>query len=194
MTEITICALPAIPTDPTDRHARSRALRGSWLCGACLGATTRSLHPKLCHVLGGTFDLPHAPTHAVVLPHVAAFNLPAAPSAHATLCRALGTADPARALADLGTTVGAPRSLAELGLRETDLREVINQVLAQPGPHWGHTPATVERVRSSSGGAVTVLAHGGVPVIRLSDGRATTRSNRSVLVDHNDRFSAATAS
>ncbi|WP_031469034.1 maleylacetate reductase [Sciscionella sediminilitoris] len=125
-------ALPIIAVDPTDRDARSQALRGSWLCGACLGATTMSLHHKLCHVLGGTFELPHAPTHAVMLPHVAAFNLPATPTAHAALCRALDTADPAHALADLGIAVGAPCSLAELGLRDTDLPEVINQVLAQP--------------------------------------------------------------
>ncbi|MGP3916595.1 maleylacetate reductase [Nonomuraea sp. 10N515B] len=125
-------ALPAIAADPADRDARSLALRGSWLCGACLGATTMSLHHKLCHVLGGTFDLPHAPTHAVVLPHVAAFNLPAAPAAHNALCQALGTDDPAQALADLGTAVGAPRTLADLGLRDTDLPQVIDQVLAQP--------------------------------------------------------------
>ncbi|GAA3584885.1 maleylacetate reductase [Amycolatopsis ultiminotia] len=125
-------ALPSTAVDPTDRDARAQALRGSWLCGACLGATTMSLHHKLCHVLGGTFDLPHAATHAVVLPHVAAFNLPAAPTAHAALCRALGTTDPAHALADLGTVVGAPRSLAELGLRDTDLPEIVNEVLGQP--------------------------------------------------------------
>jgi maleylacetate reductase len=65
----------------TDRAGRSLALRGALLCGVCLGATTMSLHHKLCHVLGGSFDLPHARTYAVILPYVAAFNLPAAPSA-----------------------------------------------------------------------------------------------------------------
>ncbi len=60
----------------TDRAGRSLALRGAWLCGICLGATTMSLHHKLCHVLGGSFDLPHARTYAVILPYVAAFTLP----------------------------------------------------------------------------------------------------------------------
>ncbi|GHF35917.1 maleylacetate reductase [Amycolatopsis bartoniae] len=150
-------ALPAITADPSDRDARSEALRGAWLCGACLGATTMSLHHKLCHVLGGTFDLPHAPTHAVVLPHVAAFNLPAAPAAHAALSRALETAHPARALADLATAVGAPRSLAELGLREADLPEVIEQVLAQPYAN-PRTPAHDDL------DALLTAAHSGVPV------------------------------
>ena len=99
----------------TDRAGRSLALRGAWLCGACLGATTMSLHHKLCHVLGGTFDLPHARTHAVILPYVAAFNLPAASSARVALCRALRTDDPAGVLIDRAAAVGAPCSLAELG-------------------------------------------------------------------------------
>ena len=99
----------------TDRAGGSLALRGAWLCGVCLGATTMSLHHKLCHVLGGTFDLPHARTHAVILPYVAAFNLPAAPSTRVALCRALRTDDPAGVLTDRAAAVGAARSLAELG-------------------------------------------------------------------------------
>ena len=100
-------ALPSIAADPTDRAGRSLALRGTWLCGVCLGTTTMSLHHKLCHVLGGTFDLPHARTHAMILPYVAAFNLPAAPSARVALCRALRTDDPAGVLTDLAAAVGA---------------------------------------------------------------------------------------
>ncbi|SKG68844.1 iron-containing alcohol dehydrogenase (Maleylacetate reductase) [Mycobacteroides abscessus subsp. bolletii] len=125
-------ALPMIVRDPADMVARSLALRGAWLCGACLGATTMSLHHKLCHVLGGMLDLPHAPTHAVMLAHCAAFNLPAAPAASAVVCRALATDDPAQALTDIAMVVGAPRSLAELRVRSTDLPRVIDQVLAAP--------------------------------------------------------------
>ncbi len=92
-------ALPAIVADSSDPEARSNALYGSWLCGACLGATTMSLHHKLCHALGGTLNLPHAQTHTVVLPHALAFNQPAAPEATAALSRALGgAADPAERL------------------------------------------------------------------------------------------------
>ena len=58
-------ALPAIVADPGDMAARGDALYGAWLCGLCLGAASMALHHKLAHVLGGSFDLPHAETHAV---------------------------------------------------------------------------------------------------------------------------------
>ena len=84
---------------------------GAWLCGAVLGATTMSLHHKLCHTLGGTLDLPHAQTHTVVLPHVLAYNAPAAPQAVTALSRALGGADdPAHGV------VGARRSARRTAL------------------------------------------------------------------------------
>lgn len=125
-------ALPVIAENPSDVDARTLALRGAWLCGACLGSTTMSLHHKLCHVLGGTFDLPHAPTHATALPYVAAFNLPAAPHAAAALGLALGADDPARALAELGARVGAPTSLAAVGLGEDDIAVAVDQLFEQP--------------------------------------------------------------
>jgi maleylacetate reductase len=126
-------ALPRLVADPADLDARGDAQYGAWLCGAVLGATTMSLHHKLCHALGGTLDLPHAPTHTVVLPHVLAFNAPAAPEAAAAVSAALGGAqDPARALWDLVGALGAPRSLAELGMAEDDVERIADQVLAAP--------------------------------------------------------------
>ena len=71
-------ALPAIVADPGDMAARGGALYGAWLCGLCLGAVSMALHHKLAHVLGGSFDLPHAEAHAVLLPHAVAYNAPAA--------------------------------------------------------------------------------------------------------------------
>jgi maleylacetate reductase len=120
-------ALPDVAARPTDLAARTRAQYGAWLCGAVLGATTMSLHHKLCHVLGGTFDLPHAEVHTVVLPHVVAFNATAAP----VLGAVLGP-DPGGALWDLATKLGAPRSLAELGMPESGVAEVVRQAVASP--------------------------------------------------------------
>jgi maleylacetate reductase len=125
-------ALPAIVRNLRDVEARTRALYGAWLCGACLGATTMSLHHKLCHVLGGTLDLPHSPTHAVVLPHALAYNQAAAPAAAEALSRALGEPDPARALWDLAGRLEAPRSLAKLGMREADIESIAERVVADP--------------------------------------------------------------
>lgn len=126
--------------------ARTDALRGAWLCGACLGATTMSLHHKLCHILGGTFDLPHAATHTVLLPYTAAFNLPAAPAAEQALRRALATDDVPKHLARGSVELGAPRSLAELGLTERDIDEIITQ--AQARPYANPRPVTTEALRS----------------------------------------------
>jgi maleylacetate reductase len=130
-------ALPVLVGAPGDLDARSRAQYGAWLCGACLGATTMSLHHKLCHSLGGTLDLPHAPTHTVVLPHALAHNRSGAPQAVAALSRALGgdghdSGDPARALWELAGTLGAPRSLRELGMAEADVPRIVDQVLDTP--------------------------------------------------------------
>ncbi|GAB2852631.1 maleylacetate reductase [Streptomyces deserti] len=114
-------ALPEVATDPESLAARGRALYGAWLCGTCLGATTMGLHHKLCHVLGGTYGLPHAETHTVLLPYSLAYNAPAAPEALTRLARALEADDPALALWELTGRLGAPRSLARLGLSEGDL-------------------------------------------------------------------------
>ncbi len=125
-------ALPAVAADGSDVDARAEALYGAWLCGAVLGATTMSLHHKLCHVLGGTLGLPHAPTHTVVLPHALASNAAAAPDAVAALARALGEADPARALWELGGRLGAPRSLRGLGMAEADVPRIAGLAVADP--------------------------------------------------------------
>ncbi|MBC9731185.1 maleylacetate reductase [Streptomyces sp. TRM68367] len=124
-------ALPEVAAGPESLEARSRALYGAWLCGSCLGATTMGLHHKLCHVLGGTFGLPHAETHTVVLPYALAYNTPAAPQAAATVARALDADDAPRALRDLAVGLGAPRSLAELGLAEIDLPDAAERTAGE---------------------------------------------------------------
>ena len=111
-------ALPRIVATPSDRDARGDALLGAWLCGTCLGAVSMSLHHKLCHVLGGTFDLPHAETHAIVLPHVVAYNTEAAPGAMRRIARALGTPDAAPGLFDLQRRLNVPVALADIGMPE----------------------------------------------------------------------------
>jgi maleylacetate reductase len=134
-------ALPAIVANPSDRDARAKALYGAWLCGTCLGAVGMSLHHKLCHTLGGGFDLPHAETHSIVLPHALAYNLPAVPEVDASLRGALGTDDPARALQNLARSVGAPLALRDLGMPETGIDQATDQALANP--YWN--PRALDR-------------------------------------------------
>lgn len=126
-------ALPTLVRAGDDLKARAQALYGAWLCGACLGATTMSLHHKLCHSLGGSLGLPHASTHTVVLPHALAYNQPGIPRAMAALSRALGgTPDPARRLWELAGEFGAPRSLRALGMAHADIPRIVDEVLASP--------------------------------------------------------------
>lgn len=132
-------ALPRIAEAPSDLEARADALYGAWLCGSCLGAVGMALHHKLCHVLGGSFNLPHAETHTIVLPHALAYNSPAVPETIARLESVLGP-DPALALYNLAKTVGAPQGLRELGMAEADIDVAVSQALANP--YWN--PRTLE--------------------------------------------------
>lgn len=102
---------------------------GAYLAATAFASAGSGLHHKICHVLGGSFGLPHAQTHAVVLPYVLAFNLDAAPAAGDRIARALGAGDALDALEHLRTRIGAPRALEDLGLREQDLQLAAAQVL-----------------------------------------------------------------
>lgn len=133
-------SLPVIANDPTNIEARADALYGAWLCGACLGSVGMSLHHKLCHTLGGSFNLPHAETHTIVLPYAVAYNAPAAPDAMARICRALGCDDAASGLYDLGRAVGAPSALSELGFSVEDVERATE--IATRNPYWN--PRDVE--------------------------------------------------
>ncbi|MFD3563749.1 maleylacetate reductase [Streptomyces sp. NPDC058686] len=122
--------LPAVAADPANGDARTDLLLGAYLAGSAFAVAGSGLHHKICHVLGGAFDLPHAQTHAIVLPHALAFNAPDAPEAAARIAAALGRPDPARGLHDLGTKLGVPAGLRELGLRESDIDTVLDDILA----------------------------------------------------------------
>ena len=125
-------ALPRIAAHPGDAAARAHALEGAWLGGWSLANGGSALHHRLCHLLGGGFGLPHAETHTVLIPHVLAYNAPAVPYAMERLRRALGVEDPAGELYDLAGSLGAPRSLAELGLSDEGPGAVLKTLLADP--------------------------------------------------------------
>ncbi|MEP7314738.1 MAG: maleylacetate reductase [Pseudomonadota bacterium] len=147
-------ALPAIKAAPQDIEARTQAQYGAWLCGTVLGNVGMALHHKLCHTLGGTFNLPHAETHSVVLPHAIAYNAPAIPAALAAMRRALGNDDPARALFELGAQLGIPKSLGALGMPEDGIERAAD--LATQNAYWNPRPiergAIVELLRRAWAG------------------------------------------
>lgn len=133
-------ALPAIQEIPDDKDARTSALFGSWLCGTVLGTVGMSLHHKICHTLGGMFDLPHAETHAILLPYTIAYNSEVAAMELAPLQDLFGPSIPA-GIFDFSRRLGAPYSLAQLGLVRRDIERAAEQSLKNA--YWN--PRRLER-------------------------------------------------
>jgi alcohol dehydrogenase class IV len=139
-------SLPVVVARPDDLAARSQALYGAWLAGTALGTVGMGLHHKLCHTLGGSFNLPHAETHTLILPQAAAYNRHAAPEAMARIARALGANDAPSALFDLAKRLGAEMRLAAFGLSAADLERAADIAVENPYPN--PAPITRDSVRA----------------------------------------------
>lgn len=135
--------IPRVFAAPTDLDARADCLYGAWLCGTVLGSVGMALHHKLCHTLGGSFNLPHAETHTAVLPHAMAYNALAAPDAMARIRRAMGGEgiSAAAALYDLAARHGAATALRDIGMKAEDLDRAAD--IAMANPYWN--PRPIER-------------------------------------------------
>ena len=127
-------ALPRVMENPKDIEARSDALYGAWLAGCTISTTSIALHHKLCHVLGGSFNLPHAETHSIVLPHAVRYNESAA-EAMRRIERALGARDAAAAIYDLEKKLRLPLRLADIGMKEQDLERAARIAADAPYPN-----------------------------------------------------------
>jgi maleylacetate reductase len=138
-------SLPVVVDEPNNLKARSDALYGAWLAGSVLGNVGMAIHHKLCHTLGGTFNLPHAETHTVVLPHAVAFNREAAPEGMRIAAEALGVRDPAQGIYDLAARLGAPLSLKALGMPADGLDRAAK--LAAENPYYNPRPVEYAGVR-----------------------------------------------
>ncbi len=139
-------SLPKIVAQPADLEARSEALYGAWLAGIVLGSVGMALHHKLCHTLGGSFGLPHAETHTLILPHAAAYNAAAAPEAMASVARALGAKSAPGGLFDLARAVGAKMALSDFGMREADLDRAAD--IALSNPYYNPRPIEKSAIRA----------------------------------------------
>src|SRR5574340_995614 len=135
-------ALSGIVADPGDRGAREQALYGCYLAAVAFASAGSGLHHKICHVLGGAYDLPHAHTHAIVLPYVLAFNAPAAPEAAARIAAAFSSATAVAGLNALRADLDAPRALKDYGLAEEKIPEAAGLILpAVPASNPRHVTA-----------------------------------------------------
>ena len=131
-------ALPRVLDNPDDLHARGETLYGAWLCGTVLGTVGMAIHHKLCHTLGGSFDLPHAETHSVILPHAIAYNAAAAARELAPITELFGGTGPGQALHDFAVRMHAPLALRDLGLNEADLDRATE--IATQNAYWNPRP------------------------------------------------------
>ncbi|MBB5221882.1 maleylacetate reductase [Amaricoccus macauensis] len=138
-------ALPVIVATPTDGDARAKALYGAWLCGTVLGQVAMSLHHKICHTLGGSFDTPHAETHAIMLPHTIGFNAEAAGDALAPVGEIFG-GTPGQGLYEFAKSVGSPLALKDLGLTEADLDRAAE--IATRNPYANPRPIDQASIRA----------------------------------------------
>jgi len=138
-------SLPIVVKEAANLEARSDALYGAWLAGTVLGNVGMAIHHKLCHTLGGTFNLPHAETHTVVLPHAMEFNREAAPEAMRIAADALGVRDAAQGIYDLAARIGAPLALKDIGMPANGLDRAAK--LATENPYYNPRPVEYSGVR-----------------------------------------------
>jgi maleylacetate reductase len=129
-------SLPIVVKEPSNMDARSLAFYGAWLGGVSLGAVSMALHHKLCHILGGAFNLPHSETHTVLLPHATAYNTAGAPQEMERIARALGSKgganSAAQCLYDLEAAMGTPLSLESIGMKREGLDRAAELAVTNP--------------------------------------------------------------
>lgn len=138
--------LPVLRAAPGDLEAREDTLFGAWACGTVLAQVGMALHHKLCHTLGGSLGLPHAETHAILLPHATAYNEAVAGPALAPVARILQADTAADGLYDFAARMGAPRALKDLGVSKADLDRVTELALANP--YWNPRPVEAAPLRA----------------------------------------------
>ena len=137
--------LPAIVADPHNQAGREQTLYGAYLSAVSFASAGSGMHHKICHVLGGTYNLPHAQTHATVLPYVLAFNAPNAPDADRRIAQAFGSTDALSGLLNLRTQLNGPAALKDYGFAESAAEEAASIALPLI-PESNPTPVTQENL------------------------------------------------
>ncbi|QCB97882.1 maleylacetate reductase [Arthrobacter sp. PAMC25564] len=155
--------LPLIAEDPAGTEGREQSLYGAYLAAVAFASAGSGIHHKICHVLGGTFNLPHAQTHATVLPYVLAFNAPCAPEASARIAAAFGTTDALTGLQELRKRLDAPKALSDYGFTADGIPEAAAIILPAV-PANNPRPVTTENLTRLLAAALT----GEDPAVLLS--------------------------
>ncbi|WP_328768149.1 maleylacetate reductase [Streptomyces sp. NBC_00286] len=125
--------LPTVADDSTSVEGIEQTLYGAYLAAVAFASAGSGMHHKICHVLGGMFNLPHAQTHATVLPYVLGFNAPYAPEAEARIAEAFGavfrTRTASAGLAALRQVLDAPRALRHYGMPEDGIAKALTPIM-----------------------------------------------------------------
>jgi alcohol dehydrogenase class IV len=123
--------VPTAVSKPDDPEGRAQTLYGAYLAGAAFAAAGGGIHHKICHVLGGAYDLPHAETHTAILPQAVAFNERAISEVMERVARVLGAEAAATGIYDLAKSIGAPTALKDVGMKEENLNEAVTLILEE---------------------------------------------------------------
>jgi maleylacetate reductase len=143
---VLFAALPVLIDRPEDLDPSSSTLYGAYLAGSALGVAGAGLHHKICHVLGGAYNLPHAETHAVVLPHVVALQERLRPEAMKRIASEVGAARASAAIHTLARRLGVPVRLSDFGMDPEDLSPAIERTLATISDRGGASPRDLEMI------------------------------------------------
>ncbi len=140
--------LPKVVKNPDDLEARSDTFYGSWLAGSVLASVGMALHHKLCHTLGGSFNMPHAEVHTVILPYATAYNASHTQTAMQAVGRALGSdpADAGGAIFDLNQALSTPTSLQDLDFKRENIEKATQ--IAIKNPYFNPRPVTEDGIRT----------------------------------------------
>jgi maleylacetate reductase len=138
--------LPHVVQKPDNLIAREDTLFGAWLCGSVLAQVGMALHHKICHTLGGALNLPHAQTHAIILPYATAYNEASVGRVLQPMAELLNADTAATGLYQFSKQLGAPTALKDLGVNEADLDHVVN--LAVENPYWNPRPVEKPALRA----------------------------------------------
>lgn len=125
-----VAGLPRIAAGGGDTDTHAGNLVGACLAGLAFAQAGGGIHHRTCHVLGGGWGLPHAETHAVVLPYATALVAWRAPAPVGRVAGLLGAGDAPVGLWALRVALGLPESLAELGMPEIGLDEAASRIVA----------------------------------------------------------------
>jgi maleylacetate reductase len=158
-------SISLVAAEPSGLNGRSLALYGACLAGCAFAVAGSGLHHKICHVLGGAFDLPHADTHSVILPHVVAFQQRTVPELMDRVAADLGVGpgEAATALKRLAEVAGIPLALRDIGAPRDGL-DALAQPILESLPADSPGPPSAEDIRAILAAAYT----GGSPEVAVS--------------------------